>query len=116
MTAAISGANYLGARSFVVAFTTSTPSSSTGIAAGSYYLVTDFDCDGLITTANNAYCGGLGSVTSQPAAGSENRLFYLPAGAMVPLDVLGTSYLSFKGLAASGTVRVIGPVREAPIS
>ena len=112
-SSAIVGAVYSRARSFTVA-TSGTVSAEKTIAIGGYYLVaTDADCWVEIgKTGSTANDGS--AITSQPAEGSPNGLFYVPAGIPVPLDVSDSNQvITAITEGSSGYLRIIGPIGQS---
>lgn len=112
-SSAIVGAVYSRARSFTIA-TSGTVSTEEAIAIGGYYLLaTDADawvCVG--KTGSTAVDGS--AITTQPAEGSPNGLFYVPAGIPVPLDVSDSNQvITAITEGSSGYLRIIGPIGQS---
>ena len=54
------------------------------------------------------------AITSQPAEGSPNGLFYVPAGIPVPLDVSDSNQvITAITEGSSGYLRIIGPIGQS---
>lgn len=111
---AILGTSLVRTRSFRPAI----PASGSGsvladIAQGGYALVASVDAWIKITIAGDSVAAV--PSTTQPAAASPNKLTFLPAGVVVPLDVdIDSAQFSVvSDTASTGTLYVSGPLTIA---
>lgn len=112
MTTAVDGTNFGQAGSFAFAFNGSAGASvAKALVVGSYYLLASADV--IVTygvTAGSPAAAALPA--TQPAAGSPNRSFVVPAN--VPfafdLDLASASIAALGYTAAGGTLAVVGPI------
>lgn len=111
MSVATHGFGPLGLRSFEIASsTTSAPANGASIDPGSYELTTDVACTVLISVGtSNITATQLSATTSQPAAGSPNRLFKLAAGQSKMIEIRTAGKIAVITDSASGFLSVSGP-------
>lgn len=108
---AILGTSLARCRSFKPAIPASGSGSAlASIAQGGYWLVASVDSWFKVTIAGDSVAAVPG--TTQPAAGSQNRLTFLPANTAVPVDVdFDTAQFSVVSDSAStGNLYVTGPL------
>lgn len=111
---AILGTSLVRCRSFKPAIPASGSGSALAdIAQGGYALVATVDSWFKVTTST----GGIAAVpgTTQPAATSQNRLVFLPANTVVPVDVdyESAQFSVVSDSATTGTLYVSGPLTIA---
>ena len=104
---AILGTNPCNARSFAPPIPTGTGSTLADIARGGYSFVATVDAWLKIGKSGSGVVAVPG--TTQPAATSQNGAVFLPANAIVALDVPDGVQFSVIGVAATGTLNITGP-------
>jgi len=116
MSNATEGGLWLGARSFAIPLTTtSAPVNGADLAPGSYKLSTDAETYVTVGSGNQT-APDLGAVSSQPAVGSENRTFHMPAGSVDFVEVgEASTKIAARAKSGTGTLFISGPVRKAAI-
>lgn len=111
MSNATHGFGPLGLRSFEIASsTTSAPANGAAIDPGSYELTSDVACTVLIGVgSDNITATKLSATTTQPAAGSPNRLFKLAAGQSKMIEIRTAGKIAVITDSASGWLSISGP-------
>jgi hypothetical protein len=117
MTVATKGFNPLNLRSFeIAASTTSAPSNGATIGPGAYELTTDVACTVMIGAGSgNITATKLSATTTQPAAGSPNRLFKLAAGQSKMVEIRTAGKIAVITDSATGWLAVSGPFGKGGI-
>jgi hypothetical protein len=115
MSVATHGFNPLGLRSFAIPVTTSSsPANGESIAAGSYELTASVDMTVMLGVGSgNITATLLSATTSQPAAGSPNRMWTMSAGQSKMIEVRSAGKIAAIAVSSSGTLSVCGPWGKA---
>jgi hypothetical protein len=117
MSRATSAFNPLGLRSFEIATsTTSAPANGTAIDPGVYEITASVDTTVMVAAGSgNITAPKLSSVTTQPAAGSPNRLHKIGAGQSKMIEIAVAGKIAAITDSGSGWLAVSGPWGKASL-
>ena len=117
-TAAVEGAQYLGSRPLIIAYTASAPSTPVSanniIVSGSYYFTPTTGC-WVTLGKSNTDVGSAVPTGTQPATAT--RTFWCAAEENTPVDIAPgvTAYVTAIAETTAGNLRISGPIGVAPL-